>query len=105
MIPERLLDKNLHSNLMISGSLTAYFLLTFFLFLFTRYIFTTTNVDTSRLFWSFHNFANIGKNIGLAIGLYLTGKRNVYITLEQLEKIGREKHKKMVERSSGKSSY
>lgn len=86
---ERLVDKNLYSNLIINSALAFYFFTTLFIFAFSNYVFTQTTPDTSRLFWSFHNVANILKNIGLAIGFYFTGKRSVYITLEQLEVLSR----------------
>lgn len=90
MVIDRFLDKHLYSNVIISSSLSFYFLTTIFLTFLVDFVFTTLTVHESKLFWSLHNVANIIRNLGLAIGLYFSGKRKTYITLEQLEKMGKE---------------
>jgi hypothetical protein len=91
MVVDRLLDKNLHSYQIINASFLFYFLTTLILFFSTDYVLTETDPDTSRIFWSFHNIVNTLKNIGLAIGLYYTGRRDVTTTLLEIERIGRER--------------
>jgi len=91
MTVDRLLDKNLYSYRIINASFLSYFLITLLLFVSTNYVFTETDPDTSRIFWSLHNVANTLKNIGLAIGLYYTGRRDVKTTLLEIERIGRER--------------
>jgi hypothetical protein len=91
MVVERLLDKNLYSYQIMNSSLVFYLLTTLLLFLSTEYVFEHLDSETSRLFWSFHNIANTLKNIGLAIGLYYTGRRDVTTTLLEIERIGRER--------------
>jgi hypothetical protein len=91
MVVDRLLDKNLYSYQIINASLLFYFLTTLLLFVSTQYVFAHADGDTRRLFWSLHNIANTLKNIGLAIGLYYTGRRDVTTTLLEIERIGRER--------------
>jgi hypothetical protein len=91
MVVDRLLDKNLYSYQIINASFLFYFLTTLILFLSTDYVLTETDPDTRHIFWSFHNIANTLKNIGLAIGLYYTGRRDVTTTLLEIERIGRER--------------
>jgi hypothetical protein len=59
------------------------------IFFLARDFFKSEDATTIRAFWSLHNIFNILKNIGLAIGFYYTGKRRIYMTMEQLEKIAR----------------
>jgi hypothetical protein len=87
--PDNLLDLNLNSTIIINGSLSFYFIATIFLFLATTFFFEELTADMRRLSWSFHNGVNILKNIGIAVGLYYTGRRKVDITIEQLEEMDR----------------
>lgn len=91
MVLEKMLDKNLISYQIINASFIFYFLVTILLFLSTNFVFTHSDADISRIFWSLHNIANTLKNIGLAIGLYYTGKRDVKTTLLEIERISRER--------------
>jgi hypothetical protein len=103
MVVDRLLDKDLYSYRIINASFLSYFLVTLLLFISTNYVFTEADVDTSRIFWSFHNIANTLKNIGLAVGLYYTGRRDVKTTLLEIEKIGRERSGELHDEVLGKS--
>lgn len=91
MVIHRLLDKNFYSYQIVNTSVLFYFLVTLLLFVSTDYVLQNADGDTRRLFWSFHNIANALKNIGLAIGLYYTGRRDVKTTLLEIERIGRER--------------
>jgi hypothetical protein len=84
---QRYIDRHLYSNLIVNFSVVAYFTATLFMVLVSNYVFTQLTPNEGRLFWSFHNLVNILKNIGLAVGLYYSGRREPYITLEQLERI------------------
>lgn len=89
MVIDRFVDRHLYSNVIINTAFAFYFFTTLFLFLTADFVFTKLTANESRFFWSLHNAANIIKNLGLALGLYYSGKRKTYITLEQLEKMGK----------------
>jgi hypothetical protein len=89
MIMERYFDSNLFSNMILNVSLVCYFVISFMIFYLMRAIYEGNNPETENAFWSLHNIFNILKNIGLAIGFYYTGKRKIYMTMEQLERIAR----------------
>lgn len=91
MIVQRLLDKNLYSYVVINGSLLFYFTVTILLFVSANYFLNNADSETNMIVWSFHNIANILKNLGLAVGLYYTGRRNVKTTLLEIERISRER--------------
>ena len=89
MTIDRYFDKNLLSNVILSSSLFCYFITTFIIFFLSDTIFKEHNLETVKAFWTLHNVFNILKNIGLAVGFYYTGKRKIYMTMEQLERIAR----------------
>jgi hypothetical protein len=89
---ERYLDRNLYSNLTIHLALLLYFIpAATILFPFAGFVFTDLTPNEARIFWTSHNVINIFKNLGIAVGLYLTGKRNPYISLAWFEQIGKKK--------------
>ena len=89
MVVDRYFDNNFFSNLIFNASLLFYFSMTILIFFVAESIFASENTDTIKAFWSVHNMLNIVKNIGLAIGFYYTGKRQIYMTMTQLEKIAK----------------
>jgi hypothetical protein len=89
MTMDRYFDSNLLSNMIFNASMFCYFITTFIIFFLTDIIFKQHNLETIKAFWSLHNIFNILKNVGLAIGFYYTGKRKIYMTVEQLERIAR----------------
>jgi hypothetical protein len=54
-----------------------YFFMNLYLFVSSTYIFTYQSADTAMIFWGFHNFSNIVKNIFFAAGIYYAGKKAV----------------------------
>jgi hypothetical protein len=90
MIIDRFLDRFLYSNAIISMSFTFYYSATLFLFCLSDFVFTELTPNEGRIFWSLHNACNVVKNLALAVGLFFSGKRQTYITLEQLEKMSKE---------------
>jgi hypothetical protein len=89
MIIERYLDKNLLSNIIFNTSIFVYFLVALIVFFLFVPVSKTEDLNAFKEFWAVHNAFNTVKNVGFAFAFYYTGKRSVYITLEQLERIGR----------------
>jgi hypothetical protein len=87
MIIERYLDMNLMSNLIFNASIFIYCLVALIVFVLYGSVSKTENFEAFKEFWAIHNAFNIVKNIGFAFAFFYTGKRNVYMTFEQLEKI------------------
>lgn len=58
----------------INGGVILYFTISIWIFIFGNYIFTDLSKEGFRIIWSFHNVANIMKNILFAIGIYYEGK-------------------------------
>ncbi|NBW36781.1 MAG: hypothetical protein EBR30_17505 [Cytophagia bacterium] len=57
------------------------------------FVFSQLTPNEARSFWSIHNIINVLKNLGIALAFFLSGKRNVYMTFSQLERIGRDQDK------------
>lgn len=89
MTVERYFDRNLLSNVILAASSFSYAVVSFLIFALADVIFERHDADTIDAFWSLHNIFNIMKNIGFALGFYYVNKREIYITLEQLEKIAK----------------
>lgn len=90
MAIERYFDSNLLSNMIFNA---AFFIYTFVaLVMFFLFDSVTKNQDaqTFYAFWSIHNAFAVIKNIGFALAFYYTGKRQIYMTMEQLERIATE---------------
>lgn len=88
---ERFLDRCLYSNLAINIFILIYFTGAAIIFCFAEFVFTNLTPNEARIFWTSHNILNILKNVGIAVGLFLTGKRDPYISFELFEKLAREK--------------
>jgi hypothetical protein len=93
MIVERYFDKYLFSNLVLNASFLLYFFTSIILFIFMDFVFSQLTPNEARSFWSIHNIINVLKNVGIALAFFLSGKRNVYMTFSQLERIGRDQAK------------
>ncbi|HEY0652615.1 MAG TPA: hypothetical protein VGD65_05780 [Chryseosolibacter sp.] len=93
MIVERYFDMHLFSNFAVNASLSLYFFTTIILFSFMDFAFTELTIEQERSFWSIHNIINILKNIGIALGFFLSGKRNVYMTFSQLEELAEQQER------------
>jgi hypothetical protein len=89
MVIDRYFDTNFFSNLIFNAALFFYFSMTILIFFMVGDVIKSEDATTIRAFWGLHNIFNILKNIGLAIGFYYTGKRQIYMTMEQLERIAR----------------
>jgi hypothetical protein len=89
MTVERYFDSNLFSNMIFAGSIFCYFFVTFLIFVLADTIFKNHDIETVKAYWTFHNIFNILKNIGFGLAFYYTGKRKIYMTMEQLERIAR----------------
>ncbi|HEY0656508.1 MAG TPA: hypothetical protein VGD65_25420 [Chryseosolibacter sp.] len=87
MVLDRYFDIHLLSNVIFNTTFFGYGTMTFFIFLLTNIVFSNHDAETIDAFWSLHNIINILKNIGFAIGFYYIGKREIYMTLSQLEEI------------------
>ncbi|HEY0655004.1 MAG TPA: hypothetical protein VGD65_17825 [Chryseosolibacter sp.] len=90
MTVERYFDINLLSNMIFNAALTLYFFVAVFMFLLLDHVAKTYGAEAFKAFWSVHNVFAILKNLGFALGFYYTGKREIYMTLEQLERIAME---------------
>lgn len=88
MVIERYFDANLLSNMIFNASMFIYFFAALIIFFLTDS--SSNDQNTHQTFWSIHNAFNILKNIGFALAFYYTGKRKIYMTLEQLEKIAQQ---------------
>ncbi|HEY0655736.1 MAG TPA: hypothetical protein VGD65_21525 [Chryseosolibacter sp.] len=86
---DRYFDAHLLSNMIFNMSFFFYATVTILIFGLTDVIFRQHDIQTIKAFWAFHNMIAILKNVGFAIAFYYTGKREIYMTLEQLEKIAR----------------
>ena len=64
------LKLNKYPYFWINTAILCYFSVNLFLFILTNYVFTNMTESLGRIFWSFHNFNNIVKNVLFAIGLY-----------------------------------
>jgi hypothetical protein len=89
MTIERYFDRDLLSNLILAGSSFCYAIVSFLIFALADLIFERQDPESIDAFWSLHNIFNIMKNIGFALGFYYVNKREIYITLEQLERIAK----------------
>jgi hypothetical protein len=89
MLIQRYFDNNLLSNLMFNASIFIYFFVSLVAFFLIDAASKSQTTDSLRGVWSIHNAFNIMKNIGFAVAFYQTGKRQVYMTFEQLEKLAR----------------
>lgn len=86
MTAERYFDNNLLSNMIFTVSMFGYFTLSSIL---PSAVTSLKDMSSIRIFWTVHNIFNILKHLGFAIGFYYTGKRKIYMTMEQLERIAR----------------
>ena len=59
-----------YSYFWINTAILCYFAVNLFLFILTNYVFTNMTESVGRIFWSFHNFNNIVKNVLFAVGIY-----------------------------------
>jgi hypothetical protein len=91
MTLDRLTNKHFLSYAIINGSFIFYFFFTVLFFMSFNYFLSISDGVIGTLLWCSHNIANTLKNIGLAIGLYYTGRRDVTTTLLEIERIGRER--------------
>jgi hypothetical protein len=94
MTIDRYLNKNLFSNIFINGAFTLYLCASMTIYIFTDFVFTSLSPDETRAFWSIHNIVNIVKNLILALGFFVSGKRQAYISLQQLDSISSKTLKK-----------
>lgn len=86
---DRYFDPNLLSNMIFNAAFLFYGIATFPIFAAAETIFRLYDLETIKAFWAFHNIFAIIKNLGFGIALHYTGKREIYMTLEQLEKIAK----------------
>lgn len=93
MIIERYFDKHLFSNIILTSSLCLYCFASVILFIFMDFVFANLTADQAKGFWSIYNIINVLKNVGITLAFFLSGKRNVYMTFSQLEKLGRDQDK------------
>jgi hypothetical protein len=90
MVIERYFDSNLLSNMIFNCVIFGYSFVTLFMFFLLDYTARNQDIESFNTFWSIHNaFATI-KNLGFALAFYYTGKRQIYMTLEQLQRIANE---------------
>lgn len=59
-----------YSYFWINTAVLVYFSINLLLFILASYVFTNMSADLGRIFWAFHNFNNIVKNVLFAVGLY-----------------------------------
>lgn len=89
MIIERYLDIHALSNMIFNVSFFFYGAVTFVIFIRAEEVFNSGDIEMARTFWSIHNYLNIMTSIGFALGFYYTGKREIYMTFDQLSKISK----------------
>jgi hypothetical protein len=85
MVIERYFDTNLLSNMIFNASMFIYFFASLIVFFLADS--SSKDQNTLQTFWSIHNAFNVLKNTGFALAFYYTGKRKIYMTFDQLEKI------------------
>jgi hypothetical protein len=91
MTVERYFDKNFYSNMIFNASIFGYFLILFSLTFLRDQVLLLRDENVFRAFWSVHNVFNILKNLGFAFAFYYTGKREIYMSLEHLERIAKKR--------------
>ena len=89
MLIERYFDNNLLSNLMFNASIFIYFFVSLLIFFLVDVAVNAEKSTSLNGMWSIHNAFNIMKNIGFAVAFHQTGKRKVYMTFDQLERLAR----------------
>lgn len=87
MVVDRYFDSNLYSNIIFVVSISAS---AFVLALLLDTTLSIGDVIGANILWSIHNVFNIMKNLGFAFAFYYTGKRKIYMNMQQLEKIARQ---------------
>ncbi len=89
MVTERYFDPHLLSNMIFNASLFVYFFVALVIFFLFDSMARTQDTEAFKAFWSIHNAFNIIKNLGFALAFYYTGKRKIYMTMDQLQRIAR----------------
>lgn len=90
MTLDRYFDIHLLSNMLFNVSIFIYFLIVLIISVLFDTVARQQDVASFKAFWAVHNVFNILKNFGFALAFYYTGKRQIYMTLEQLERIARQ---------------
>jgi hypothetical protein len=90
MVIERYFDSNLLSNMIFNAAFFLYFFVALVMFFLFDSVAKNKDLISIKAFWSIHNAFAIIKNMGFALAFYYTGKRQIYMTTEQLERIARE---------------
>ena len=90
MVIERYFDNNLLSNMIFTASMFIFFFVAAIIYFLYDPVSKTIDNDAFKGFWSIHNSFNILKNLGFALAFYYTGRRNIYMTLEQLNRIAQQ---------------
>lgn len=90
MVIDRYFDNNLLSNMIFTASMFAFFFVAMIVYFLFDPVSKVEDDNSLKAFWSIHNAFNILKNLGFALAFYYTGKRSVYMTVEQLERIAKQ---------------
>jgi hypothetical protein len=81
------------SNMIFNAAFFIYAFIALVMFFLFDSVTKHQDAQTFYAFWSIHNAFAIIKNIGFALAFYYTGKRQIYMTMEQLERIANELEK------------
>lgn len=87
MVVDRYLDTNLLSNMIFNASMFIYSLVALIIFILLDPVLSIKDVNLFKGFWSIHNAFNVIKNLGFAFAFYYTGKRHIYMTFQELERL------------------
>jgi hypothetical protein len=90
MVIDRYFDNNLLSNMIFTSSMFIFFFVAGIVYFLYDPISKAEEINTLKAFWSIHNAFNILKHLGFALAFYYTGKRSIYMTLEQLNRIAQQ---------------
>lgn len=89
MVIDRYFDSNLLSNMIFNASIFGFFFVATIIYFLFDPVSKLENINDVKAFWTIHNAFNILKNFGFALAFFYTGKRSVYMTVEQLERIAK----------------